>query len=148
LKAEPSLRQRAVEILARRDYSRAELARKLAPHAESREEVEALLDDLAARKILSDDRYAEARTNTLSRKYGAARIQHELRRQGVSGEAAERATESARATELDRAREAWRKKFGEVAASREARAKQMRFLQGRGFSFDVIRKVIEGPPDE
>lgn len=131
-------------MLARREHSRAELARKLAPHAQSAEEVQSVLDDLAARKLLSDDRYAEARVSALSRRFGTSRIQHELRRQGVANETADRALEAARASEFDRAREAWRRKFGEVAATREARAKQMRFLQSRGFSFEVIRKVVEG----
>jgi regulatory protein len=147
-KPEPSLRTRAVAILARREHSRAELARKLAPHAESREEVEAVLDDLAARKLLSDERYAEARTSTLVRKFGVSRIAHELRRQGVAEETVTQATETARATELERAREAWRRKFGVVAPDRAGRAKQMRFLQSRGFSFDVIRKVVGGETDD
>ncbi len=134
-------------MLARRDHSRAELARKLLPHARGADEVEALLDDLAARKLLSDERYAEARAGSLARKFGASRIAHELRRQGVSDETAARAVEVARATELERARQAWEKRFGAPAPDAAGRAKQMRFLQGRGFSFDVIRKVVGGTED-
>lgn len=147
-KPEPTLRSRAVAMLARREHSRAELARKLAPHAESPEAVEAVLDELAARKLLSDDRYAEARAGSLARKFGASRIEHELRRQGVPAETVARATAAARATELDRAREAWLKRFGAVAPDAAGRARQMRFLQGRGFSFEVIRKVVDGTGDE
>ncbi len=147
-KPEPSLRSRAVAILARREYSRAELARKLAPHAESREEVDAVLDDLAARKLLSDERYADARTTSLARKFGASRIRNELRRQGVDDETVDRATAAVQATEFERAREAWRKRFGEPAPDRAGREKQMRFLQQRGFSFDVIRKVVSGNADD
>jgi regulatory protein len=143
-KPEPSLRSRAVAMLARRDHSRAELARKLGPHAQSREEVEALLDDLAARKLLSDERYADARADSLARKFGASRIAHELRRQGVAAETVSRAVEAARSTELERARDAWRKRFGVAAEDAAGRAKQVRFLQGRGFSFEVIRKVVGG----
>lgn len=147
-KPEPSLHSRAVAILARREYSRAELARKLAPHAESREQVDAVLDELAARKLLSDERYADVRTTVLARKFGASRIRHELRRQGVDNDTIARATESAQATEFQRAREAWEKKFGAPAADRAGREKQMRFLQSRGFSFDVIRKVVAGATDD
>jgi regulatory protein len=143
----PSLRSRAVAILARREHSRAELARKLAPHAGTPGEVESVLDDLVARKLLSDDRYADARAGVLARKFGASRIEHELRRQGVDAETVARATAAARDSELDRARDAWRKKFGAAAADAAGRAKQMRFLQGRGFSFDVIRKVVGADPD-
>lgn len=147
-KPEPSLRSRAVAILARREHSRAELARKLAPHAESREQLDAVLDELAARKLLSDERYAEARTSTLVRRFGAFRIAQELRRQGVAEDTVARATATARATELERAREAWRRKFGAVAPDRAGRARQMRFLQSRGFSLDVIRNVVGGETDD
>jgi regulatory protein len=147
-KPELSLRGRAVALLARREHSRAELARKLARHAGSREEVDAVLADLAASKLLSDERYADARTTSLARKFGASRIRHELRSQGVDDETVKRATAGAQATELDRAREAWRKRFGELAPDRAGREKQMRFLQGRGFSFDVIRKVVGGVVDD
>ncbi len=54
----------------------------------------------------------------------------------------------ARATELERAREAWKKRFHAPPASAAERAKQMRFLQGRGFSFDVIRRVVAGTEDD
>ena len=68
------LKVRALRHLTRREHSRAELARKLAPHAESPQALEAVLDELAQRKQLSDERYAETRAHSLSRKYGAAKI--------------------------------------------------------------------------
>jgi regulatory protein len=148
LKRDPSLRERAVALLARREHSRAELGRKLARHTEDREEIDAVLDDLVRRKLLSDERFAEARATSLSRKFGAVRIQHELRRSGISDAAATMATDATRATEVERARAAWQKRFGAAPASRDERAKQMRFLQGRGFSFDTIRAVIEGATDD
>lgn len=73
------LKARALRHLVRREHSRAELARKLAPHAESPEALESLLDQLLAKKQLSDERFAEGRARTLSRKYGAARIRHDLK---------------------------------------------------------------------
>jgi len=141
---QPSLRSRALAMLARREHTRAELARKLAPFSESDGDVAAVLDELAARKLLSDERYAEARVTALSRKFGAARIEHELRAKGVSAPTAERAVRGARETEVDRARAAWQKRFGSPPADALEKAKQMRFLQSRGFSFDVIRKVVGG----
>lgn len=145
---QPSLRSRALAMLARREHTRAELARKLAPFSESEGDVAAVLDDLAARKLLSDERYAEARVTTLSRKFGAARIEHELRARGVSAPTAERAVRGARETEVDRARAAWQKRFGSPPADALEKAKQMRFLQSRGFSFEVIRKVVGGRSDD
>src|SRR6266704_794424 len=81
----PTLRERALRLLARREHSRAELAGKLRRYAAPEEDLEILLDDLSRRKLLSDERYAESRTHALSRKYGAARIAHELRAKGRQG---------------------------------------------------------------
>jgi regulatory protein len=137
-----SLRERALRFLARREHSRRELERKLAPHAESPAELQSLLDDLEGKKQLCDRRYAEGRARVLARKYGAARIEHDLRAHGVAGEAADAAALDARATEFDRAREVWRRKFGQAAANIKERARQARFLQGRGFSAEVINRVL------
>ena len=145
---EPSLRERALRLLARREHSRAELARKLEEHARSEDDLEALLDDLSRRKLLSDERYAESRAHALSRKFGAARIAHELRAKGLDKELAEQASGAARATEVERAREVWRRKFRNAPGTREERMRQMRFLRSRGFSFDAIRAVVAGADDD
>lgn len=142
------LRQRALRLLAAREHSRAELSRKLAPHAETPEDLETLLDDLEQRKQLSNTRYAEARSNLMSRKFGSARIAYDLRSKGVSEDEAAQAIASARGSDLERAREVWRRKFRNPPSSREERARHMRFLQSRGFSFDVIRAVLTGDDDE
>ncbi|HYT15414.1 MAG TPA: recombination regulator RecX [Burkholderiales bacterium] len=144
----PTLRERALRLLARREHSRAELAGKLRRYAAPEEDLEILLDDLSRRKLLSDERYAESRTHALSRKYGAARIAHELRAKGLGKELAEQASGVARATEVERAREIWRRKFRAAPKTREERARQMRFLQSRGFSFDAIRAVVAGPGED
>jgi len=148
VKKQPTLRERALRLLARREHSRVELARKLQAHGPPGDELEALLDDLSRRKLLSDERYAESRAHALSRKYGAARIAHELRAKGLDKGLAEQASRTARATELERAREVWRRKFRVAPKTREERAKQMRFLQSRGFSFDAIRAVVGGPGED
>lgn len=139
-----SLRERAVNLLARREHSRTELGRKLARHAEDGEDIERLLDDLVQRKLLSDERYAEARTHTLARKYGAARIVHELRKQGVDDAIVHRIAQDVRGTEVTRAREAWQKRFGKMPESAQERGRQMRFLAARGFTGDTIRAVLRG----
>lgn len=128
--------------LARREYPRRELERKLAPHAESRGALEALLDALAAKKQLSDERYAEARARQLARKYGAARIARELRGKGVSDDAVVAATAVAVASDLERAAAMLRRKYRLPATSRVEQERRARFLQSRGFSFDVIREVL------
>jgi regulatory protein len=139
------LRARALRLLARREHSRRELARKLAPHAASSEALDALLDALAARQQLSDERFAEQRAHVLARKYGSARIRNDLRAKGISEEAAERIAPAG--DDLARADAILKRRYREPATSREERAKRARFLQGRGFSYDVIRRVLE-PRDE
>ncbi|TMH49874.1 MAG: recombination regulator RecX [Betaproteobacteria bacterium] len=148
MKRQPTLRERALRLLARREHSRAELARKLRTYASPAEELETLLEDLSRRRLLSDERYAESRAHALSRKYGAARIAHELRARGLDKALAEQASGAARATEVERAREVWRRKFRVAPKTREERAKQMRFLRSRGFSFDAIRAVLGGPGED
>jgi regulatory protein len=144
---ERSLRERALGFLARREHSRAELRRKLAPHAESPEELDALLEDLVQRKFLSEARFAEARVHVMSRKFGAARIEHDLRAKGVSEEAAASAAREARITEFDRALEIWRRKFGTPALDLKQRARQARFLLARGFSTEVINRILRHRED-
>ena len=139
---ERSLRERGLGFLARREHSRAELRRKLAPHAESPEELDALLADLIQRRLLSESRFAEARAHVLARKFGAARIEHDLRAKGISDEAAASAAREARITEFDRALDIWRRKFGAQASDLKQRARQARFLLARGFSTEVINRIL------
>jgi regulatory protein len=142
LKHERSLRDRALGFLARREHSRAELRRKLAPHAESPEALDSLLDDLVQRKFLSESRFAEARAHVMSRKFGAARIEHDLRTKGISDTEAASAAREARATEFERALEIWRRKFGMPASDLKGRGRQARFLLARGFGTDVINRIL------
>lgn len=94
------------------------------------------------KKQLSDERYAEARARQLARKYGAARIAHDLRAKGVAEPTAASATAGASADEFERAREILRRKYSLPATTLEERARRARFLQGRGFSHEVIRRVV------
>jgi regulatory protein len=143
-----TLRERALRLLARREHARAELARKLAAHAESDEQLEALLDDLSERRLLSDERYVEMRLNARSARYGNARLAQELRSTGVAGDLVDEALASV-ASELSRAREVWERKYGrsgEVADPAE-RARQAGFLMRRGFSGETIRRLLRGDYD-
>jgi regulatory protein len=136
------LKARALRYLARREHSRAELARKLAPHAESRETLDALLDQLASKKQLSDERYAEERARSLARKYGTAKIRHDLRSKGIAEEIVAR---TCAGDELARARAILSRKYRDPANTREERARRARFLQSRGFSIDVIVRLLDVP---
>ncbi len=143
MKTAPSLHARALAMLARREHTRAELARKLGPHAESADEVEALLDQFAARGWLSEVRFAQSRANLLSRKFGSRKIEYDLKSRGVSADVVERTVEQARAQELENCRAAWQRKFGMLPLGAAERGRQMRFLAGRGFSAEVVRLVLK-----
>jgi regulatory protein len=143
--APAALRARALRYLARREHSRAELERKLASHAESPEALGQLLDALAAKGQLSDERYAEARAHQLARKYGAARIRQDLKAKGIDGDLVERVSAEGEAA---RAAAILVRKYRTPAATREERARRMRFLQSRGFSHDTIRRVMSSGDDD
>ncbi len=138
------LRARALRLLARREHSRAELRRKLGLHAESAEALEALLDALSGKKQLSDERFAGERAHILSRRYGASRIRQDLRARGVDEATADKAVAEAAASDLERARAIYDRRYRAPPVSREELAKRMRFLQGRGFSRDIIRTLTGG----
>jgi regulatory protein len=132
------LKARALRHLARREHSREELAGKLAPHADSPETLERVLDFLVSKRLLSDERFAEVRAHWMARKYGAAKIRRDLKAKGVPDEIVERVSSEG---ELERALTILQRKYREPATTREERARRARFLQSRGFSFDVIRKA-------
>ena len=171
-----SIKVRALQWLAQREHSRAELQAKLlrllaasaasaagagprlgadgrpdasaaapadaqtGPSAEA--EVEQLLDWLTAHGYLSSERFVESRVQARQGRFGNRRIQQELRQHGLG--LAPDAQQALAATELDRAREVWRKKYGQAAADAAGRARQGRFLVGRGFSPEVVRRVVWG----
>ena len=134
------LKARALRLLVRREHSRAELVRKLSPHAESQDTLNAVVDLLQSKKQLSDERFAEERARSLSRKYGAAKIRQDLKERGVADEIVERVSAE---SDLERARAILQRKYRESATTREERAKRARFLQGRGFSYEVISRVLK-----
>jgi regulatory protein len=149
-KPEVSLRARALRYLARREYSRAELHGKLLPHVQAGEDFEqvspvnldALLDDFTARGWLSDARAATQLVHAKRSRFGTQRITHELRQKGIAEELISAVLPELEESELEVAREVWRKKFGTAPQNEKEKAKQVRFLQSRGFSLDAIFKVL------
>ncbi|HEX8961761.1 MAG TPA: recombination regulator RecX [Rhodocyclaceae bacterium] len=139
------LRQRAIRLLARREHTRAELTRKLAPLG-TEEEIEAVLAELAQSGLLSDARAASAYVRGNGARFGAARLRQTLRRKGVDSELIEQQLAQADLPdEMARAREIWAKKFAAAPQDPREWARQARFLQGRGFSADVIRRLLKDP---
>lgn len=151
-KPQVSLRQRALDYLAKREYSVAELAQKLNTVARQYEldadEIPEILADFKKRNWVSDARFTEQILHARKSKFGSARIAHELREKGVSDELISGAVQDVKENELANAKAVWRKKYDSAPASREEWAKQARFLQSRGFGFEIIKKVINEQEDE
>jgi regulatory protein len=155
MKPRLSLKGRGLQILSQREHSRSELRRKLLLHARKEEEteataaaeqVEAVLDWLQAHRYLCEERFVESRVHARAARFGNLRIRRELAQHGVAltADAAQQLKDS----ELARARDIWSRKFGQPAADAAERARQMRFLAGRGFSSEVIRRVVQGADNE
>ncbi len=148
---ELSLRGRALQYLARREYSRAELAAKLRPYVQveddfeqlQRVDLEALLNELTESGYLSDERAATQLLHARRSRFGIQRITREMREKGMGEELIEQALPELKDSELEAARSVWQRKFGTIAVDAKEKARQMRFLQSRGFGFDVIFKVLQ-----
>jgi regulatory protein len=166
-KQSPSLKARALRLLSMREYSRKGLsakleesaarALKLKPAEEDSAEVpqgpplniqiEAVLDDFEARGWLSDQRFAEALVRRRSERFGTRKIQDELAQAGVDSSKTSELLRGLKETEYQRAHELWLRKFGALATDQKERARQYRFLASKGFSSDVVSKVVAGRPD-
>ncbi|MSP86491.1 MAG: recombination regulator RecX [Methylotenera sp.] len=137
-----SLRQRALDYLGKREYSYFELAQKLKPFAEESDDIPAILDDFKKRGWLSDVRFTEQLVHARKARFGSARVANELREKGVADDLIANAVTEIKEHELEHAVAVCRKKYKASPTSRENWAKQARFLQSRGFSFDVIKKAL------
>ncbi len=138
------VRSKAIALLARREHSRMELHRKLLRAGCDGEVIAPVLDALESEKLLSDQRFAESVARVRGARYGSRRVADDLRRTGVGTEATA-LVHRLQASDEERARELWTRKFGATPADAAARAKQMRFLLARGFPTDVIYRVVPRP---
>jgi regulatory protein len=143
-----SLKGRALRLLSGREYSRAELERRLGKFEEESGTLAKALDELQAKDFINEQRVLESVVHRRAGKLGAARIKQELQAKGLDADAVTQAMHALRATEVDRAREVWIKKFGQPPADAAERGKHMRFLASRGFGTEAIHKVVSGGTDE
>ena len=156
-----SLKGRALQWLSQREHSRVELRRKLMRAARLRDEaaaveadaqgrgaeIDALLDWLTENNYLSTARFIESRVHARAARFGQRRIAQELNQHGASLDA--KTAERLRASEFERAQAVWSRRFGsEPTTDAALRAKQMRFLAGRGFASDVIRRIVKGGEED
>ena len=138
----------ALKLLSRRDYPRTEFISKLVSAAFDKGEVEAAADWCHEQGFLNESRFAEATSRRLGAKFGAQRVAHTLRQKGVAEDQVSAAVAMLKESEYDRARALWIRRFGIVAESADEKSKQIRYLQSRGFSFSIIKQVINGFTDE
>ncbi len=152
-KQSPSLKARALRLLSRREYSRKELASKLLQlvrrdeeelTVDIEEQIEAVLNDFEARAWLSDERFAQALVRRRSERYGVRRVADELERAGIETGLISQLTGELKESEYDRARALWTRKFGQIPTEQKERARQYRFLISKGFSPELVAKVIGG----
>lgn len=144
----PSLKGRALRLLSLREHSRTELERKLGRFEEEEGTLTKALDELQAKGFISEARVIESVLHRRSAKLGAARIKQELQGKGLDPQAVRDAVASLQDTERARAQEVWRRKFGAAPTDAKETLRQMRFLATRGFTTDIIRRVVGGKTDE
>jgi regulatory protein len=144
----PTLKARAADYLSRREHSRFELARKLGRWSDNREEIEAVLDALTREGWMSTARFVQSVVHRRAPRQGTSRIVQELRQHGIDSTEIAAVKPDLQASEFVRAQTVWHKRFGAAPPDREAWAKQARFLAARGFTHDVIRRVLGGEEDE
>ena len=146
------LKARAVALLARREYSRIELRRKLLAggyrEAAAVVEIDALLEELAERGYLSDARFASAVVREKSGGFSKRSIGATLKARGVTGDAAAEALASIDVDDAATMVALWRRRFGRAPENDKERARQVRFLQSRGFALSAIFKLLRDPPGD
>lgn len=143
-----SLKGRALRLLAQREHSRLELERKLAAHVAEGDDLAAVLDELEAKNFINPERVAQSLAYRRGSKLGTARVIQEMRSKGLDDDTVRAATIALRATEWPRAHAIWQQRFGAPAETPQEKLKQMRFLASRGFTGDVVRKVVSGQVPE
>jgi regulatory protein len=137
------LRERALRLLARREHSRAELTRKLEQAGFVASDVHSLLDKFEEKNWLSDRRFAESYVADHRARSGSIKLAYELRQRGVPDSIIEAVISDNRDSELARAREIWRKKFDAAPENAAETARQMRFMQSRGFTMEIAGKTLK-----
>ena len=140
---EVNLLTKAVALLSSREYSAHELRKKLAHYSDDSDKIEAVIQRLQKENWQSDQRFMDNFVSFRQGKWGNLKILQSLKTHQLSSESLNELKETLKETELSRALEVWEKKFhNQKAQTPKEKAKQIRFLSSRGFSSDVIRKIV------
>lgn len=135
-----------MDLLARREHGRVELTRKLRKRGAPDELIEAALQRLAEEGLLSEARYLESFIAYRARAgYGPQRIREELGQRGLARSDIEQALRDSGIDWFEQLRETWQRKFaGQLPADIRERAQQGRFLTYRGYSLEMIGRLLRG----
>ena len=137
-----TLKLRALRLLARREYSRPELEERLAVKGASRAEVGSLLDELEALGYLSNERYARSVVAQKAGQFSRRSIAAALKAKGVASDAVAAAMAEVEIDDALALETLWRRRFGSVPTNEREKARQVRFLQARGFALSAILKLL------
>ena len=145
--ADKKLRNRALYYLAKREYSFQELVNKTLNYAEelglNKKDCEFIISKLREQNLQLDQRFCESYINSKKNKFGAQKIVFELTQKGVSEDLVATFIGELVNNEYDLALQVWNKKYSHVTQDINEKAKQIRFMQSRGFSFETIKKIIK-----
>jgi regulatory protein len=141
-----TLKEQAIRLLARREYARAELESRLVGAGADPAEVRSTLDELGAQGLLSDQRFARAVVNQKAGRYSRRCIAGGLKAKGVAADDIDDALREADLDDDAALSALWERRFGTLPASDREKARQVRYLQARGFSVSAILKLLRGPP--
>jgi len=143
-KAHQNARNSAIRLLARREHAKAEIKQKLKFRGFDDEIATDVVDELTLQRLLCDERFAEVFIRARAeRGQGPVRLRAELRQLKLPPEMVESRIKAAQVDWARLAREIRLRKFGqEIPKVATERAKQMRFLQYRGFTADHIRRAM------
>ncbi|MHB0819283.1 recombination regulator RecX [Stutzerimonas stutzeri] len=141
-----AVRRAAMDLLARREHGRLELSRKLRQRGAPAEFIESALDRLAEEGLLSEARYLESFIRMRANAgYGPLRIREELSQRGLPREDIEQALRDSGFDWGEQLRAVWQRKFaGELPGDPREKARQGRFLSYRGYSLDMIGRLLRG----
>ena len=143
MKAAPvSLRAQAIRLLARREYARSELEQRLVAKGAPRSEVGRVLEELIAQGYLSDARYARAMATQKAGGYSRRSIAEALKAKGIARTEIERALAEAETDDEKALHALWQRRFGRAPVDERDKARQVRFLQARGFAVSAILRLL------
>ena len=137
-----NLKAKILDLLSRRDYSYRELQTKLQKYSDDLELIKRLLDEMVAKKFINEERYIENFIYTKSKKFGSQKVKYLLQNKVNDQSLVNQIYAESQIDEFKLAQQIWQRKFASPATESKERAKQIRFMLSRGFSLELILKLM------